>query len=74
VQCLRCGEQIRGRVDLRNDLSIEYDGGGSASYHCRKVVMGSGRCFQQIEVYLNFDANHKLTDRQIQGGKFVEAT
>ena len=25
VQCKRCGEKIRGRVDMRNDLSQQYD-------------------------------------------------
>ena len=25
VQCSRCGEVIRARVDLRNDLSIDYN-------------------------------------------------
>ena len=74
VQCNRCGEQICSRVDLRNDLSIEYGKGENAgtTYFCRKVLMGTGRCFQQIEVTLTFDANHALVDQQISGGKFVD--
>jgi hypothetical protein len=72
VQCLRCGEQITGRIDLRNDLSPEFDGGDTASsYTCRKVLMGSGEnhCFQQIEAIFKFDANKKIIDQVITGGK-----
>jgi hypothetical protein len=53
VACSRCGEVIEGRVNLSNDLSADDEGNG---YHVRKVLMGSGHCFQQIEVYLRFDA------------------
>ncbi len=74
VQCKRCGEKIRGRVDMRNDLSQQYDEEeGKTPYFTRKVVMGSGSlCFQQIEVELTFDENRKLINRQIQGGDFVD--
>ncbi len=74
VRCNRCGEEIRARVDLRNDLSIDYgEGDANTTYFCRKVLVGSQRCYQQIEVELTFDKDHKLTDRQIRGGKWVEA-
>ena len=71
VQCSRCGEIIRARVDMRNDLSIDYED-DIPRYYCRKVLMGEQRCFQQIEVELTFDSNHKLIDRRIRGGKFVD--
>lgn len=73
VQCNRCGEVIAAPVDLRNDLSVDYDEGtGATSYVCRKVLMGRQRCFQQIEVTLHFDQGRKLVDQQVSGGKFVE--
>ena len=73
VKCSRCGEVLPGRVDLANDLSVEYDG-DSAVYFARKVLMGSGgQCFQRIEVELKFGADHRLLDRQVHGGQFVEA-
>jgi hypothetical protein len=73
VRCNRCGEVIRARVNLRNDLSPDYgDGDGALTYVCRKVLMGQERCFQQIEVTLRFDANRNLIDRQVMGGEFVE--
>ncbi len=71
ARCTRCGEVIRARINLSNDLSQEYEG-ERANYFCRKVLMGEGRCFQQIEVWLKFDANRKLIDHTISGGEFVE--
>jgi len=74
VQCNRCGEIIQTRISLSNDLSEEYDeGSDTTGYFCRKVLVGKQHCFQQIEVKLTFNAHRQLTDRQITGGKFVEA-
>jgi hypothetical protein len=73
VRCQRCGEIITAPLDLRNDLSADYDENtGATSYVCRKLLMGKQRCFQSIEVTLRFDADKKLIDRQIQGGTVVE--
>ncbi len=71
VQCSRCAETIEGRINLSNDLSAEYDG-DQVLYHVRKILMGSGLCFQQIEVQLTFDSSRRVTDRQIAGGRFVD--
>ena len=68
VSCDRCGETIAGKVNRSNDLSLDEEGG----YHVRKVLMGSGHCFQQIEVMLKFDVSRQLLDKQVNGGKFVE--
>ncbi len=80
VQCLRCGEKIRGRVDLHNDLSVDYgvnedsagSGEGNVTYFCRKGLIGQGRCYQTIEVELTFDKDRRLIDQKIKGGKFIE--
>lgn len=73
VQCDRCGEKITTRVDMRNDLSARYDeGSGDTVYFCRKTVIGSGRCFQQIQVELTFDTRRRLIERKIEGGTFIE--
>lgn len=73
VQCDRCGEIIRARINLNNDLSVEYDeDGNKTGYYCRKVFIGKQGCFQQIEVMLTFDAKRKLIDRKATDGKFVE--
>ncbi|MBN1428084.1 MAG: hypothetical protein JXB07_06840 [Anaerolineae bacterium] len=73
VKCNRCGEIIEGQINTGNDLSIDDDDDASGvGYYCRKVLTGSRRCFQQIEVELRFNSNRKLLDRQIVGGSFVD--
>jgi hypothetical protein len=72
IQCNRCGEILEARVDLMNDLTPEYGPTGDpASYRCRKVLQGSGRCFQSMELILQFDARKQLTDRRITGGRIL---
>ena len=73
VKCKRCGEILTGAINLANDLSVEYDSSGSPhSYTCRKVIQGSGRCFQTVEVVLQFDSHRTLKEKEITGGTFVE--
>jgi hypothetical protein len=72
VQCKRCGETIEGQINLANDLSADYEG-DRVVYLVRKVLMGSGLCFQQIEVEFRFDSSYNVTDRQISGGRFVDS-
>jgi hypothetical protein len=72
VRCNRCGEKVQARVNMNNDLSIEYDEtSGKTTYFCRKVLIGEKQCFQQITVELTFDQDRKLKDRQVFGGEFV---
>ncbi|NWG06037.1 MAG: hypothetical protein HXY35_05030 [Chloroflexi bacterium] len=70
VKCKRCGEIIEGRIDLDNDLSLNDEGNG---YLVRKGLVGSNRCFQQIEVELKFDASRQLLEKSITGGEFVNS-
>jgi hypothetical protein len=70
VKCNRCGEVIEGRVDLNNDLSVEYEEGGDI-FHARKILIGENRCFQRIEVELKFTSARELIERQVTGGQFV---
>ena len=67
VKCKRCGEVLEGRIDLDNDLSLNDEGNG---YFARKTLMGGKRCFQQIEVELNFDSARQLLEKTITGGQF----
>jgi hypothetical protein len=71
VKCNRCGEIIEGRVDLDNDLSMTDEGN---SFYARKMLMGgSNRCFQRIEVELNFTSDRQITEKTVTGGTFVES-
>jgi hypothetical protein len=74
VVCNKCGENLRARVDVWNDLTPEYEENreDAASYHCRKVLVGDKKCYQPIELQLKFDKNHNLIDQQIYGGKYIE--
>ena len=73
VKCQRCGEIISTRIDLRNELSVEFEGDGPPTYFCRKEVMGDkGLCFQRIQIELTFDAKRNLIQREISGGSFVD--
>lgn len=72
VRCNRCGEKIRVRVDMHNELSPEYASGDYPSgYSCRKVAVGEQRCFQSIEIVLKFDAKRRLLEKEITGGDFL---
>ena len=70
VKCNRCGEIIEGRVDLDNDLSLDYDGDQTV-YFVRKGLVGNNRCFQQIEVELKFNSSRQILEQQATGGQFV---
>ena len=72
VKCDRCGEKLRSRVNLHNDLSIHYsETEGNNIYFCRKAIIGSERCFFPIEIELTFDHQRNLVDRKIHGGQFI---
>jgi hypothetical protein len=73
VKCNRCGEILTARVKMANDLSAEFSPTGSSqSYTCRKLLQGSGRCFQSIEVLIKYDSRRALQEKEVHGGKFVE--
>jgi hypothetical protein len=72
ARCKRCGEIVSARVNLYNDVSIDYAEGGQPTYLCHKVLIGEKLCFQRIEVDLVFDSNRALLSREISGGTFVE--
>lgn len=72
VKCNRCGEVIEGRVDLDNDLSLDYEGDRSV-YFVRKGLVGNNRCFQQIEVEVKFTPERELIEQQATGGQFINS-
>ena len=73
AKCRRCGEPLRGRVNLANDPSQDEDGEG---WIVRKGLIGSGanRCFQTVEVTLKFDPKKQtMTAGEAVGGKLITA-
>jgi len=72
VRCDRCGETLTARINLRNDLSLRYgEGREPDTYFCRKGIVGSGLCFQKIEIELTYDKDRNLLDKKINGGTFI---
>jgi hypothetical protein len=70
VKCRRCGEIIEGRVDLDNDLSVEYEGNDEV-YYSRKTLIGTERCFQRLEAEFKFSSDRSLIEQQVSGGEFI---
>lgn len=72
ARCDKCGEVVKTRIDLRHDLTPNYSAEGRvADYGLRKVLIGSQRCFEPIEVELAFDLQRRVISREIIGGQFV---
>lgn len=71
VKCSSCGEVLAGRLDTYNDPSPDYED-GKAVFFCRKVLIGSGHCHQQVETTFRLDEQHYILSRQVTGGEFVE--
>ena len=58
------------RVDLDNDLSVEYEGDDEV-YYSRKTLMGTERCFQRLEAEFKFSPDRTLLAREVTSGEFV---
>ncbi len=72
ARCNRCGEVISARVNLHHDLSLlDERGPGGSAYLSRKTLVGSGHCFQRIELALYFDRDRRLVHHEIDGGELV---
>jgi len=72
VRCDKCGETIKTRIALTHDLTPNYSAEGRVTdYVVRKVLIGSSRCFEPIEVKLTFDAQRRVSSREIAGGQFI---
>ncbi len=70
VRCEACGEVLRGRIDMYNELSQRED---AAGYIVRKTLIGSQRCYRPMDVVFYFDENRRLAEQEIRGGEFVSA-
>lgn len=71
VRCSHCGAPVHVRVNLYNDLAVEFgDNEDIAGYYLRKEIMDS-RCFRLIYADLRFDRNRREIARSIEGGEFI---
>ncbi len=67
VQCGRCGAPLAVRVDRRNELTPDYESGG---YLLRKEMMDS-KCFSLMHAEVHFDAQGRVTSKNLDQGKFL---
>ena len=72
VQCAKCGEALKVRVDRRYDLMQEFEDQDRVSgYSLHKDIIGSNRCFVPIQVTQRLDAGHKVKSQEITNGRFL---
>lgn len=67
VQCKRCGTPLAVRVDLRNELSADYESGG---YVLRKEMMDA-QCFTLMRAEIHFDAKRNILEQKLEQGEFI---
>jgi len=67
VRCSRCGTALAVRVDIRNELSADYQQGG---YVLVKDMMDS-KCFNLMRAELRFDQRRNITSQKIDQGQFI---
>ncbi|MCC7161178.1 MAG: hypothetical protein IT331_01685 [Anaerolineae bacterium] len=67
VRCNKCGAPVAIRVDMRNDISTDYETGAR---FLRKEIM-DGTCFQLMYANVKFDSAGKINDKSIERGTFL---
>jgi hypothetical protein len=67
VKCKRCGTPLAIRVDMRNELSADYESGGYVLY---KEMMDS-KCFTLMRAEIHFDAKRNMVEQKIEQGEFI---
>jgi hypothetical protein len=65
VQCDNCGSKVQVRADRQHDLN-RTDGG----FVWHKTIVDS-HCFRQIPVVVHLDAQYRVTEQEIDGGRFI---
>lgn len=73
LECEKCGEKIKVRINKRTDLTSEYKDMGESgpAYALHKEALGNN-CPNLIHISMEFDRNKEIISRDISGGKFVE--
>jgi hypothetical protein len=73
ARCHRCQSPVHVRLDVFNDLAVEYNQRGDVSgYVVRKVLMDT-KCFRAMPAEIWFDAQRNETQRTLEGGEFIDA-
>lgn len=70
AKCKRCGTPVHVRINLSNDLQTDYGDTAAEGYRLNKDVMDD-RCFQIMQLEIDFDARRRETGRTLEGGTFT---
>ena len=72
IECSRCGERIKVRIDKKTDLQNEFrqPGEPSEAFTLKKEVLGS-RCPNLIEVCLKFDPRYNIISKEVKNGRLI---
>jgi hypothetical protein len=65
VQCDNCGAKVRLRVHKQHDLNMTDDG-----YEWVKTIIDS-KCFRPMRTVAHFDGNYRMTDSELEGGRYI---
>lgn len=65
VECDRCGDRLRLRVDKKYDLNRDDRG-----YIWRKTIVDN-KCFRPMETTVHFDRNYAVVEQEIEGGHYI---
>jgi hypothetical protein len=67
VKCKRCSTPLAVRVDLRNELSADYENGG---FLLTKEMMDN-KCFTLMRAQVRFDARRNIVEQKLEQGDFL---
>jgi len=71
VRCNACGEKIRVRVDLYNDLIQEFgENDNVAGYSVEKDVLGN-KCFRMMHLHAQFNQGRRLLEQSVSNGTLI---
>lgn len=72
VECGKCKETIKVRIDKKTDLQNEFPQPGKAgcAFTLKKEVLGK-RCPNLMEVSLKFDDRFRILFREVRGGRLI---
>lgn len=70
LQCNRCGEPIAVRLNKASTLQREDT--PDYAWFVKKTIVGSkNRCFNRMQLHLEFDNRFRVVRKELKGGTFI---
>jgi len=66
----KCGDKIKLLVRKSYDIQKIYEENEQADYRLKKVVI-CNKCYNKINVRIDFDRRYNIIDNQIDGGSII---